>query len=40
MDQSADRGLTMLAFSAEPGSRSQGGLQLLAHWAESNSRVR
>lgn len=32
MDLTADRGLTMLVFSAEPGSASADGLQLLAGW--------
>jgi len=33
MDLSSDRGLQMLVFSAEPGSPSHDGLQLLANWA-------
>ncbi|WEO77199.1 helix-turn-helix transcriptional regulator [Cryobacterium sp. SO2] len=33
MDLTSDRGLQMLVFSAEPGSPSQDGLQLLANWA-------
>ena len=33
----SDRGLQMLVFSAEPGSASQDGLQLLANWADTNS---
>jgi transcriptional regulator with XRE-family HTH domain len=37
MDLSSDRGLQMLVFSAEPGSASQDGLQLLANWADTNS---
>ncbi|MET4158861.1 helix-turn-helix transcriptional regulator [Agromyces sp. PvR057] len=36
MDLASDRGLQMLVFSAEPGSASADGLQLLANWAESN----
>jgi transcriptional regulator with XRE-family HTH domain len=36
MDLSADRGLQMLVFSAEPGSASHDGLQLLANWAETH----
>jgi transcriptional regulator with XRE-family HTH domain len=32
MDLTSDRGLTMLVFSAEPGSASYDGLQLLASW--------
>jgi transcriptional regulator with XRE-family HTH domain len=35
MDLSSDRGLQMLVFSAEPGSPSQDGLQLLANLAET-----
>jgi hypothetical protein len=37
MDLTSDHGLQMLVFSAEPGSRSHQGLQLLANWAESTS---
>jgi hypothetical protein len=37
MDLSSDRGLQMLVFSAEPGSASHDGLQLLANWAETQS---
>jgi transcriptional regulator with XRE-family HTH domain len=37
LDLSSDRGLQMLVFSAEPGSASQDGLQLLANWADTNS---
>jgi transcriptional regulator with XRE-family HTH domain len=37
MDLTSDRGLQMLVFSAEPGSRSHEGLQLLANWAETNT---
>jgi len=33
MDLTSDRGLQMLVFTAEPGSPSQDGLQLLANWA-------
>jgi transcriptional regulator with XRE-family HTH domain len=36
MDLSADHGLQMLVFSAEVGSRSYDGLQLLANWANSH----
>ena len=32
MDLSSDRGLTMLVYSAEPGSPSLHGLQLLSNW--------
>jgi transcriptional regulator with XRE-family HTH domain len=37
MDLSSDRGLMMLVFSAEPGSSSYDGLQLLANWAATNA---
>jgi hypothetical protein len=33
MDLSADPGLSLVAYSAEPGSASQDGLDLLASWA-------
>jgi transcriptional regulator with XRE-family HTH domain len=36
MDLSSDRGLQMLVFSAEPGSPTYDGLQLLANWAYTN----
>ena len=36
MDLSSDRGLTIIVFSAEPGSRSLEGLQLLANWAATS----
>ncbi|MCU1407833.1 MAG: transcriptional regulator [Glaciihabitans sp.] len=36
MDLSSDRGLTMLVFSAEPGSRSYDGLQLLYSWCATH----
>ncbi len=39
MDLSSDRGLTMLVFSAEPGSASHDGLQLLANWATTNTPI-
>jgi hypothetical protein len=39
MDLSADRGLTMLVFSAEPGSVSAERLQLLANWATPDIRT-
>jgi len=39
MDLSSDRGLQMLVFSAEPGTPSHDGLQLLANWASSNRDV-
>jgi hypothetical protein len=37
MDLSSDRGLQVLVFSAEPGSASHDGLQLLANWADTTS---
>ena len=37
LDLTSDRGLQMLVFSAEPGSASWDGLQLLANWALSHS---
>lgn len=37
MDLDSDRGLHMLVFSAEPGSRSHDAIQLLANWAETIS---
>jgi hypothetical protein len=33
MELSADAGLTMFAFTAEAGSKSEEGLNLLASWA-------
>ncbi|WP_314193234.1 transcriptional regulator [uncultured Arthrobacter sp.] len=37
LDLASDRSLQMLVFSAEPGSASHDGLQLLANWAATNS---
>jgi transcriptional regulator with XRE-family HTH domain len=37
MDLASDHGLQMLVFSAEVGSRSHDGLQLLANWAHSHA---
>jgi hypothetical protein len=37
LDLTSDRGLQMLVFSAEPGSASYDGLQLLANWAQTAS---
>ena len=37
MDLASDRGLQMLVFSAEPGSASHDGLQLLSNWAASEA---
>ena len=36
LDLASDRTLQMLVFSAEPGSASHDGLQLLANWAETH----
>jgi hypothetical protein len=33
MDLAADTGIAILAYSAEPGSRSQEALNLLGSWA-------
>jgi hypothetical protein len=33
MDLTADAGLTVVTYSAEPGSRSEEGLSLLASWS-------
>ena len=33
MELSADTGLTMFAYTAEPGSKSEQALQLLGSWA-------
>ena len=33
MELSSERGLLFLAYTADPGSASQDGLQLLASWA-------
>jgi hypothetical protein len=33
MERPADTGLTLLAYTAEPDSRSQDALKLLASWA-------
>lgn len=37
MDLVSDHGLQMLVFSAQPGSASHDGLQLLANWANTHS---
>jgi hypothetical protein len=42
MDLTADAGLTIVTYSAEPGSRSEEGLHLLASWTaplQQESRV-
>ncbi|MET1043880.1 MAG: transcriptional regulator, partial [Microbacteriaceae bacterium] len=36
MQLSADRGLQLIAYSAEPGSPSHDGIQLLATWAATS----
>jgi hypothetical protein len=38
MDLTADAGLTVLTYSAEPGSRSEEGLNLLASWTATLDR--
>ena len=35
MTFSADSGLTMFAYTAEPGSKSEEAMNLLASWAET-----
>jgi transcriptional regulator with XRE-family HTH domain len=40
MELSADTGLTLTAYTAEPGTPSADGLQLLASWAATERRVR
>lgn len=40
MDLSADPGLTLHAYSAEPGSPSADALNLLASWAATNEQPR
>ena len=39
MDLSSDRGLLLLAYTAEPGSASHDALQLLASWAATDDQV-
>ena len=39
MELSSDRGVLFLAYTAEPGSASHDGLQLLANWAATDERV-
>jgi hypothetical protein len=39
MDIASERGLQMLVFTAEPGSASHDGLQLLANWVASQSKA-
>jgi hypothetical protein len=39
MEPSADAGLTISVYSAEPGSRSEEGLNLLASWAAAPDRA-
>ncbi|NKG22076.1 helix-turn-helix domain-containing protein [Paeniglutamicibacter terrestris] len=38
LDVSSEKGIQMLVFSAEPGSASHDGLQLLASWAQTHLR--
>lgn len=38
MTFAGDTGFTLTAYSAEPGSASADGLQMLASWAVTNSR--
>ena len=39
MEPSSDRGVLFLAYTAEPGSASHDGLQLLANWAATDEHV-
>ncbi|WP_163694512.1 hypothetical protein [Mycolicibacterium sarraceniae] len=39
MNLAADRGLMLLAFTAQPGTPSHDGLQLLASWAASTDGI-
>lgn len=39
MDLSADAGLSLTAYTAEPGSTSEDGLKLLASWAATQDRI-
>jgi hypothetical protein len=39
MNLSTDPGLLLLAYTAQPGSISQDGLQLLANWAATNDQA-
>jgi len=39
MELSSDRGLLFLAYTAEPGSASHDGLQMLASWAATDDQV-
>ena len=39
MELSSDRGLLLLAYTAEPGSASHDGLQLLANWAATSDQA-
>jgi hypothetical protein len=40
MDVSADAGLSLLVYNAEPGSASEDALRLLASWAATNQQVK
>ncbi|MFF1255029.1 helix-turn-helix transcriptional regulator [Pseudarthrobacter sp. NPDC058329] len=39
LDIATDKGLSMIAYTAEPGSTSHDSLQLLAHWAATNNQT-
>lgn len=39
LDIATDRGLSVIAYTAEPGSTSHDSLQLLAHWAATNNQT-
>jgi transcriptional regulator with XRE-family HTH domain len=39
LEVATDKGLSILAYTAEPGSTSQDSLQLLAHWAATNNQT-
>ena len=40
MDLPADPGLTLLAYTAEPGSKSEEALKLLASWTATADQAR
>ena len=40
LDVSADAGLSLLVYNAEPGSASEDALRLLASWAATNRQVK
>jgi transcriptional regulator with XRE-family HTH domain len=39
LDIATDKGLSIIAYTAEPGSTSHDSLQLLAHWAATNNQT-